>query len=46
MSVRLESDRPLGCQTAPMEAVVGNQEQEGEFNYLVFVQLCSILDAE
>lgn len=28
------------------EVVVENQEQEEKFSYLVFAQLCSILDAE
>ena len=28
------------------EVVAENQEQEEEFNYLVFAQLCSIFDAE
>lgn len=35
-----------GMSNSANEVVVENQEQEEEFNYLVFAQLCSIFDAE
>lgn len=35
-----------GMSNSSHEVVVEKQEQEEEFNYLVFVQLCNIFDAE
>lgn len=35
-----------GMSNRVFEIVVENHEQDEEFNYLIFVQLCSVFDAE
>lgn len=46
MDIRVWIKLTAGMSNSAYEVVVENQEQEEEFNYPVFAQLCSIFDTE
>ena len=46
MDIRVWIKLTAGMSNSAYDVVVENQEQEEEFNYPVFAQLCSIFDTE